>query len=111
MFTASRLGFPRAARHQMSVPAGCTPSPLALALLASADMRWIALSCLLSLGAACTVEGAATGAIVAHFANQGTDPEHRVSAGKYTLIGASIGLLVDLVVLPKILRSLPAGAR
>lgn len=46
------------------------------------------MSCLISLGSACTVEGAATGAIVAHFANQGTDPEDRVSVGKYTLIGA-----------------------
>jgi len=74
-------------------------------------MRGIALGCLLSLSSACTVEGAATGAIVAHCANQGATPEHRVSVGEYALIGAAIGLLIDLIVLPKISRSLPSGAR
>ena len=95
----------------MSVSVGCTSPPLVLVLLAVPVMRGIALGCLISLSSACTVEGTATGAIVAHFANQGTAPEHRVSVGEYTLIGAAIGLLVDLVVLPKMLRSLPAGAR
>jgi len=74
-------------------------------------MRLLSLIAVASLSVAapgCTILGAGSGALVATSENHFGDPApgDRASVGTYALVGAGIGLLVDILVVKSISDSL-----